>query len=145
MLGFAYKPNIILRVFLLGASLFLFSCGRWEKEYPSYLPGDLRTLKNFPNDFGPRIKIFLDLAEEELIENYKKKKFLMIREDQPRAVLHPRKDLTLRNIIETAYAEEKISTKQFNDFSKRCDDLYSIWEKHWRSADKKARQLGFDR
>ena len=69
----------------------------------------------------------------------------MIREDQPRAVLHPRKDLTLRELVKSAYEENHISEEQKSTYIKKCDRIYSLWEKHWRSADKKARRLGFER
>jgi len=106
---------------------------------------DFQKILEYEKNYASRIEILLDLAEAELLENYKRKEFLMIRKDQPRAVVHPRKDLTLRNLIESAYEDGDLSKKEFDRYSKRCDDLHSLWEKQWHSADKKARTLGYDR
>ena len=106
---------------------------------------DFQKIQEYEKNYASRIEIFLELAETELLENYKRKEFLMIRKDQPRAVVHPRKDLTLRNLIESAYEEGNLSKKEFDRYTKQCDDLYSLWQKQWQSADKKARTLGYDR
>jgi hypothetical protein len=106
---------------------------------------DFQKIQEYEKNYASRIEIFLDLAETELLQNYKKKEFLMIRRDQPRAVVHPRKDVALRQLIESAYEEGDLSKKEFDRYTKRCDDLHSLWEKQWHSADKKARTLGYDR
>jgi hypothetical protein len=106
---------------------------------------DFQKIQEYEKNYGSRIEIFLDLAETELLENYKKKEFLMIRRDQPRAVVHPRKDVTLRQLIDSAYEEGDLSKNEFDRYTKRCDDLHSLWQKQWHSVDKKARTLGYDR
>ena len=131
--------------FLLIGSLFLFGCQSWKGRDLFQNQEILGNFQTYENDFGSRIEVFLKLAEIELLENYKRKKYLMIREDQPRQVVHPRKDLSLRELIQSAHADENISDAQKVAYLKKCDQLHELWEKHWRSADQKARQLGFDR
>ena len=48
-------------------------------------------------------------------------------------------------LINTAHKEEKISEEQKKHYLKKCDELYDLWDKHWRKADQKARQLGLPR
>ena len=120
-------------------------CQSW-KEVNIFEPQDeLEELRTYENNFGSRIEVFIKIAREELLENYEKNKFLMIRENQPRAVLHPRKDITLRELVISSHEDGKITDQQKADYLKKCDELYDLWDKHWRSADRKARRLGFDR
>lgn len=102
-------------------------------------------LRTYENDFGSRIELLLNLAKTELIENFEKKKYLMIREQNARAVLHPRMDVSLRQLIHSAHKDENITDKQMLKYQKNCDELFELWEEHWRYADRKARSLGFDR
>ena len=103
---------------------------------------DLRTYED--DFFGSWVEVFLELAKTELEENYKAKKILHDPGgDRFSAVLHPRKDIFLRELINTAHKEEKISEEQKKQYFKKCDELYNLWEMHWRKADQKARQLGF--
>jgi len=133
-------------VSLILGSLSLFSgCRMLDNNTYTASNRDFQKIQEYEKNYASRIEIFLDLAETELLENYKKKEFLMIRKDQPRAVVHPRKDLVLRNLIESAYEEGDLSKKEFDRYTKRCDDLQSLWQKQWHSADKKARVLGYDR
>ena len=103
---------------------------------------DIRT---YESDFSSRIEVLLGIAEEELRKNYEQKKFLMIGEDKPRAVLHPRKDIFLRELILSAHQDNRLTDEQMSTHLKKCDHLYALWEKHWMSAEKKARQLGYTR
>jgi len=103
---------------------------------------DFRT---YENDYGSRIEQYLEIAEDDLINSYKSNQYQMIRENQPRAVLHPRKDITLRELVVSSHEDGKITDQQKADYLKKCDELYHLWDKHWKSADRKARRLGFDR
>ena len=103
---------------------------------------DIRT---YESDFSSRIEVLLGIAEEELRKNYEQKKFLMIRKDKSRAVLHPRKDIFLRELILSAHQDNRLTDEQMSTHLKKCDHLYALWEKHWMSAEKKARQLGYTR
>ena len=98
--------------------------------------------RTYDQDFGSRIEQYLELANQELVENFNKKKYLMIREKQASHFIHPRKDLSLREIIRSAHEAGSITDQQKNTYLEKCDDLYSIWESQWRKARKKARQLG---
>ena len=40
---------------------------------------DFQKIQEYEKKYASRIEIFLDIAETELLENYKKKEFLMIR------------------------------------------------------------------
>ena len=125
--------------------LFLSGCKAWKNGSIFEKEDNFSTLRTYEDDFGSRIEVFIELAESELVENYKRKKYLMIREVQPRQVLHPRKDLSLRELIHSAHADQNITNAQKIAYLKKCDQIYELWEKHWRSADLKARQLGFER
>ena len=100
--------------------------------------------RTYDQDFGSRIEQYLELAEQDLFENFEKKKYLMIRGKQPPYVIHPRNDLSLREIINSAHEAGNLTNQQKNTYLKKCDDLYSIWESQWRMARKKSKQLGID-
>ena len=100
--------------------------------------------RTYDQDFGSRIEQYLELANQELLENFEQKKYLMIREKQPPHVIHPRKDLSLRGIIRSAHEAGNLTTEQKNTYLEKCDDLYSIWESQWRTARKKAKHLGVE-
>ena len=100
--------------------------------------------RTYDQDFGSRIEQYLELANQELLENFEQKKYLMIREKQPPHVIHPRKDLSLRGIIRSAHEAGNLTTEQKNSYLEKCDDLYSIWEKQWRTVRKKAKPLGIE-
>ena len=121
------------------------SCQSWKKVNIFESQDEFEELRTYENNFGSRIEVFLRIAREELLENYEKNKFLMIRENQPRAVLHPRKDIALRELVVSSHEDGKITDQQKADYLKKCDELFDLWDKHWRFADRKARRLGFDR
>jgi len=121
------------------------SCQSWKKVNIFESQDEFEELRTYENNFGSRIEVFFRIARDELLENYKKNNYLMIRENQPRAVLHPRKDITLRELIVSSDEDGKITDQQKADYLKKCDELYHLWDKHWKSADRKARRLGFDR
>jgi hypothetical protein len=131
--------------FLLGFLSLFSGCRMLDNNTYASSNRDFQKIQEYEKNYGSRIEIFLDLAETELLQNYKKKEFLMIRKDQPRAVVHPRKDVALRQLIDSAYEEGDLSKNEFDRYTKRCDELHSLWEKQWHSADKKARTLGYDR
>jgi len=111
-----------------------------------FFSGDrYREIREYENNMGSRIEQYLEVARDELLENFKKKEYLMIREEQPPPVLHPRKDVYLREIIFTAHQEQAITGEQHLDYLAQCDELYELWEDHWRIARKKANRMGFDR
>ena len=141
---FDMPVNPIVRIYVL-ILLVLSGCKSWNIGTIFEKEDKFSDLRTYEDDFGSRVEVFLELAKTELEENYKRKKFFMIREDQPRQVLHPRKDIFLRELINTAYKEEKISEEQKKQYFKKCDQLYNLWEMHWRKADQKARQLGLPR
>ena len=93
----------------------------------------------------PESKYFSELPGRSYWRTMRKIIILMIRENQPRAVLHPRKDITLRELVVSSHEDGKITDQQKADYLKKCDELYDLWDKHWKSADRKARRLGFDR
>ena len=130
---------------LLSICSFLISCQSWKKVNIFESQDEFEELRSYENNFGSRIEVFLRIAHEELLENYEKNKFLMIRENQPRTVLHPRKDITLRELVVSSHEDGKITDQQKADYFKKCDELFDLWDKHWKSADRKARQLRFDR
>ena len=70
--------------------------------------------RTYDQDFGSRIEQYLELANQELLENFEQKKYLMIREKQPPHVIHPRKDLSLRGIIRSAHEAGNLTTEQKN-------------------------------
>ena len=134
-----------LSLLFLAICSLLMSCQSW-KEVNIFDPQDeFEQLRTYENNFGSRIEVFLRIAREELLENYKKNQYLMIRENQPRTVLHPRKDIALRELVSSSHEDGKITDQEKADYLKKCDELYDLWDKHWRSADRKARRLGFDR
>ena len=142
---FSVHVNLI-GYLLLFPFIMLLGCKPWfEGDFLNQQQGGFEELRSYENDYGSRIDLYIELAEKELIENYRKKEYLMIRESQPPAVLHPRKDLNLRELINSAFKDGHISDAQKLAYTKKCDHLYSLWEKHWRIADKKARRLGFER
>ncbi len=100
--------------------------------------------RNYERDVGSRIEQFLEIAEQELVANFEKKEYLMLRGGQPAEVIHPRKDRSLRELIHLAYEDEAISAEQRNDYENRCDELYELWEQQWNLARRKARRMGFD-
>ena len=102
-------------------------------------------LLTYERDYGARIEQYLELAKEDLINSYKRNQYQMIQGDQPIAVVHPRKDLPLRELIATAHSEGKLNEQEKDRLLSECDGLYELWEKHWRSADRKARRLGLER
>ena len=130
---------------LLAIYLLLMSCQSWKEADLFNNEDEFEQLRTYENNFGSRIEVFLRIAREELGKSYEKNKFLMIRENQPRAVLHPRKDITLRELVVSSHEDGKITDQQKADYLKKCDELYDLWDNHWRSADRKARRLGFDR
>ena len=77
--------------------LVLSGCKSWNIGTIFEKEDKFSDLRTYEDDFGSRIEVFLELAKTELVENYKRKKYLMIREDQPRQVLHPRKDIFFGN------------------------------------------------
>jgi hypothetical protein len=101
--------------------------------------------RTYDQNFGSRIEQYLKLAKQELLENFDKKKYLMIREQQPPQVIHPRKDLSLRGLISTAHEAGNLTDEQKDEYLEKCDDLYLIWDKQWQKARKKAKHLGLDR
>ncbi len=125
--------------------LFLSGCNSWSGSNLFEQNDKFEILRTYDNNFGSRIEVFLELAEKELVDNFKEKKYLMIRENQPRSVLHPRKDYTLRQLILSAHEDENITDQEKLAYLKKCDHLFELWEKHWATADKKAKRLGFDR
>ena len=140
---FTVRKSIVNYLLFL-ITLFWGAC----KSIPSgglFNPRDrYEQFRTYDQDFGSRIEQYLELAEQDLVENFEKKKYLMIREKQPSQHLHPRKDLSLRKLILTAHEADNLTGNQKNAYLKKCDDLYSIWEKHWKISQKKAKQLGFD-
>ncbi len=121
---------------------FLSGCASLDDS--SFFPKDpYEELREYEDNVGSRIEQYLDVAEQELISNFEKKEYLMIREEQPPPVIHPRKDVFLREIIFSAHQEKTISDQQHTEYLGRCDDLYELWEKHWKIARKKANRLGF--
>ena len=100
--------------------------------------------RTYDQDFGSRIEQYLELAEQDLFENFEKKKYLMIREKQPTHFIHPRKDLSLRAIIRSAHEAGNLTTEQKNSYLDKCDDLYSVWQKQWDTVRKKAKHLGIE-
>jgi len=136
------KSIVSYLLFLI--TLFLGAC----KFIPS---GDLSNprdrfeeFRTYDQDFGSRIEQYLELANQELLENFEKKKYLMIRGKQPPHVIHPRNDFSLREIIRSAHEAGNLTNQQKNTYLEKCDDLYSIWESQWRRARKKAKQLGVE-
>ena len=136
--------NLIFSCLLFSNSFFVGGC----KYTPS---GGLfssteryEEFRTYDQDFGSRIEQYLELAEQDLLENFEKKKYLMIREKQPPHVVHPRKDLSLRGIIRSAHEAGNLTTEEKKSYLEKCDDLYSIWEKQWRTVRKKAKHLGIE-
>ena len=138
-------PSIIrFSIIILFCTTFC-GCASWSAQNLFQEEDDFEILRTYDNDYGSRIEVFLQLAETELVDNYQQKKYLMIRGNEPPVVIHPRKDFALREIIQTAFEEEHITKDQKEEYLAECDQLYKIWEKHWRTADQKARRLGFQR
>ena len=140
---FTVRKSIFSYLLIL-ITLFWGAC----KSIPS---GDLfnprdryEEFRTYDQDFGSRIEQYLELANQELLENFEKKKYLMIRGKQPPHVVHPRNDLSLREIISSAHEAGNLTNQQKNTYLEKCDDLYSIWESQWRRARKKAKQLGLE-
>ena len=138
-------PSIIRFSFIILFCATFCGCASWSAKNLFQEEDDFEILRTYDNDYGSRIEVFLQLAKKELVDNYQQKKYLMIRGNDPQVVIHPRKDFALREIIETAYEEENITKDQKETYLEKCDQLYKIWEKHWRIADQKARSLGFQR
>ena len=134
-----------LLVLILTVFPLVISCQVSKKLSPFDSKDEFLELRTYENNFGSRIEVFFRIAREELLENYKKNNYLMIRENQPRAVLHPRKDIALRELVSSSHEDGKITDQEKADYLKKCDELYDLWDKHWKSADRKARRLGFDR
>ena len=130
---------------IFGSFFGLTSCTVLDRGLLLQSDKDYQDIRDYESNYGSRIEVFLDIAEIELVENYKKKKFLMIRKDQPRALVHTRKDLSLRQFIDSAYEAGDISKDELNRYIRRCDDLHTLWLNQWQSADKKARILGYER
>jgi len=134
----------VLHSFFFFCLLFKFGCSSMSRDV--FFSGDrYREIREYENNMGSRIEQYLEVARDELLENFKKKEYLMIREEQPPPVLHPRKDVYLREIIFTAHQEQAITGDQHLDYLAQCDELYELWEDHWRIARKKANRMGFDR
>jgi len=134
----------VLHSFFFFCLLFKFGCSSISRDV--FFSGDrYREIREYENNMGSRIEQYLEVARDELLENFKKKEYLMIREEQPPPVLHPRKDVYLREIIFTAHQEQAITGDQHLDYLAQCDELYELWEDHWRIARKKANRMGFDR
>jgi hypothetical protein len=134
----------IFYTFLFCGSLFYTGCS----SIPSgnlFREDRYKDMRAYEKDVGSRIEQYLEVARQELIENFERKEYLMIREDQPPPVIHPRKDTTLRELIFSAHKNQKISDEQRLEYIENCDDLYALWEKHWRIARKKANRMGFPR
>ena len=136
--------NLIFSCLLFSISFFVGGC-KYTPSGGLFSSSDrYEEFRTYDQDFGSRIEQYLELANQELIENFEKKKYLMIREKQPPQVIHPRKDLTLREIIRSAHEAGNLTIEQKNTYLEECDDLYSIWEKQWREVRKKAKHLGFE-
>jgi len=134
----------VLYSFFFFCLLFQFVCSGISRNV--FFSGDrYQEIREYENNIGSRIEQYLEVARDELLENFKKKEYLMIREEQPPPVLHPRKDVYLREIIFTAHQEQAITDQQHLDYLAQCDKLYELWEEHWRIARKKANRMGFDR
>ena len=134
--------DILIRLVPLVGIIFLWSCR--SVSSPNLFSSDrFGEWRNYEQDFGSRIEQFLDLAKQELKDNFEKKEYLMIRGEQPPQVIHPRKDAGLRELIYLAYEDKKISEDQRDDYERRCDELYELWEKHWSVARRKAKRMGF--
>jgi len=138
--------HIMLSVFLNSSLCFLLiGCQSWQ-ERSFWGEGDgIDDLRTYENDYGSRIEQYLELAEDGLINSYKRNQYQMILGDSPIAVVHPRKDMHLRELILSAHEEGKLTDHEKKRFLSECDELYELWESHWRSADLKARRLGVDR
>lgn len=123
----------------------MIGCQSWQER--DYLrEGDgMDDLRTYENDYGSRIEQYLELAEDDLNNNYKRNQYQMIQGDSPIAVVHPRKVMHLRKLILTAHEEGKLTNHEKERFLSECDELYDLWESHWRSADRKARRMGVDR
>lgn len=136
-------PRLLHSVFFF-CLLFQFGCSNISRDI--FLPRDrYEDIRDYENNMGSRIEHYLEVARDELLENFKKKEYLMIREEQPPPVLHPRKDVYLREIIFTAHQDQAITGEQHLDYLAKCDELYGLWEEHWRIARKKAKRMGFER
>ena len=82
--------------------------------------------REYEEDFSLRLRLYFELAEQELEQNFAKKKYLMIRREQPEAVIHPRQDITLRELVQTAHGEGKIDDGQRDEFLEECDKLHRL-------------------
>ncbi len=134
----------VLHSFFFFSLLFQFGCSGISRNV--FFSSDrYQEIREYENNIGSRIEQYLDVARDELLENFKRKEYLMIREEQSSPVLHPRKDVYLREIIFTAHQEQAITDQQHLDYLAQCDELYELWEEHWRIARKKANRMGFDR
>ena len=134
----------VLHSFFFFSLLFQFGCSGISRNV--FFSSDrYQEIREYENNIGSRIEQYLDVARDELLENFKRKEYLMIREEQSSPVLHPRNDVYLREIIFTAHQEQAITDQQHLDYLAQCDELYELWEEHWRVARKKANRMGFDR
>jgi len=62
------------------------SCQSWKKVNIFESQDEFEELRTYENNLGSGIEVFLQIAREELLENYEKNHYLMIRENRPRAV-----------------------------------------------------------
>jgi len=138
--------HILYTVFLkFLLCLLLISCQSLQ-ERDFFREGDgMDNLRTYENDYGSRIEHYLEIAEDDLIISYKKNQYQMIKGDLPIRLVHPRKDLHLRELILTAHEEGELTDEEKRRFILDCDRLYDLWESHWRNADRKARRMGVDR
>jgi hypothetical protein len=135
----------IVNYLLFSITLFFVGCKFIQSDGLFTSADRYKEFRTYDQNFGSRIEQYLKLAKQELLENFDKKKYLMIREQQQPQVIHPRKDLSLRGLISTAHEAGNLTDDQKNEYLEKCDELYLIWEKQWQKARKKAKHLGLDR
>jgi len=130
---------------LIHASLFFFFLGCSSLPSSSLLfnMDEFEELRTYEKDYASRIQQYLEIAEQDLLSNYKKKEYFMIRKNSPSLDIHPRKDLSLRDIISSAFEEKKITHKEYKKFLKKCDKLHDLWENQWKTATRRSRHMGF--
>ncbi len=127
--------------FALLVLLALVGCSHWGEE-GLFKEDRFDKLRAYEQGVGYRIEQLLELAEDELINDFEKKKPLLFREPEEFDRIHPRKDLPLRNLIESAYANGDVSVDERDRFLDKCDDLRDRWEKQEMIARKKPRRRG---
>ena len=109
------KSIVSYLLFLI--TLFWWACKSIPVGWLSLPVADrFEEFRTYDQDFGSRIEQYLELANQELLENFEKKKYLMIRGKQPPHVIHPRNDLSLRGIIRSAHEAGNLTTQQKNTY-----------------------------